>query len=60
MTCTLTANVYDKSCLDCMIRKIKSLRSQDGALSRTLQLGAFAWTGEEMAEQVKARLRGQS
>lgn len=59
MTCTLTAHVYDKSCLACMIRKIKSLRSPDKRLTLKLQLGTFAWMGPKLADQVKEVLRNE-
>lgn len=60
MTCTLQAAVYDKSCIDCMVRKIKSLRSPDKRLTLKLQLGTFAWMGWSMADKVKAKLKEEA
>lgn len=57
MTCQLRANVYDKSCVTCMTRKIKMLRSPDKRLTLKLRLGTFEWMGIAMAEKVKALLR---
>lgn len=59
MTCTLQAAVYDKSCIDCMARKIRMLRSPDKRLTLKLQLGTFAWMGPKLAEQVKEVLRNE-
>lgn len=57
MTCQLRANVYDKSCVTCMTRKIKMLRSHDKRLTLALQLGTFEWMGKAMSERVKAQLK---
>lgn len=57
MTCTLQAAVYNKSCVDCMTRAIKMLRSPDKRTTLALQKGKFDWMGLAMSEPVKARLR---
>ena len=54
--CTLTGYVYDRNCPHCMYRKIVSLRSPDGKLSRRLQLGMFSMMPPEVAEEVKRML----
>lgn len=55
--CPLTGYVYDKSCPHCMLRKIKSLRSPNGKLSRQLQTQMFLMMPLDVAEEVKRMLK---
>ena len=55
--CTLTGYVYDMDCPHCMLRKIKSLRSPNGKLSRQLQMQMFAMMPLTVAEEVKRMLK---
>ena len=55
--CTLTGYVYDMDCPHCMLRKIKSLRSPNGKLSKALQLQMFSLMPLDVAEEVKRMLK---
>lgn len=59
MTCSLKSSVYDRSCLTCMVRKIKMLRSPDKRLTVQLQKGFLEWMGVDMAGRVKEALRNE-
>ena len=56
MTCTHAPN-YDKNCVHCMVRKIRSLRGPDSKTSRRMQLQMFAYMSPETAAQVKEILK---
>lgn len=58
--CTLTGYVYDKSCPHCMYRKIVSLRSPDGKLSKKLQMSMFLMMSPAVADEVKRMLRKEA
>lgn len=55
--CTTETRVYRWDCLDCMVRKIQHLRSQDKRLTVKLQRATFERMGPKMAACVKQKLK---
>lgn len=58
--CTLTGYIYDMNCPHCMYRKIVSLRSPDGKLSKKLQMSMFLMMSPAVADEVKRMLREEA